>query len=48
MSELVLHRSPLGGVGAMVARSLRLTLRNPDALLTSLLLPVMLMLVFVY
>jgi ABC-2 type transport system permease protein len=48
MSELVLHRSPLGGVGAMVARSLRLTRRNPDALLTSLLLPVMLMLVFVY
>jgi ABC-2 type transport system permease protein len=32
----------------MVARSLRLTRRNPDALVTSLLLPVMLMLVFVY
>jgi ABC-2 type transport system permease protein len=32
----------------MVGRSLRLTLRTPDALLTSLLLPVMLMLLFVY
>lgn len=48
MSELAWRRSPLDGVGAMVARSLRLTRRNPDALLTSLLLPVMLMLVFVY
>jgi ABC-2 type transport system permease protein len=48
MSELVLHRSPVDGVVTMVARSLRLTRRNPDALLTALLLPVMLMLVFVY
>ena len=48
MSELTLHRSPVDGVATMVARSLRLTRRNPDALLTSLLLPVMLMLVFVY
>jgi hypothetical protein len=32
----------------MVGRSLRLTMRTPDALLTSLLLPVMLMLLFVY
>jgi ABC-2 type transport system permease protein len=32
----------------MVGRSLRLTIRTPDALLTSLLLPVMLMLLFVY
>jgi ABC-2 type transport system permease protein len=32
----------------MAARSLRLTLRTPDALLTSLLLPIMLMLLFVY
>ena len=31
-----------------VRRSLRLTARTPDALLTSLLLPVMLMLLFVY
>jgi ABC-2 type transport system permease protein len=46
--QFALQRSPLDGIGAMVARSLRLTRRNPDALLTSLLLPVMLMLVFVY
>jgi ABC-2 type transport system permease protein len=32
----------------MVGRSRRLTMRTPDALLTSLLLPVMLMLLFVY
>jgi ABC-2 type transport system permease protein len=32
----------------MVGRSLRLTIRTPDALLTSLMLPVMLMLLFVY
>jgi ABC-2 type transport system permease protein len=32
----------------MVRRSLRLTMRTPDALLTSLILPVMLMLMFVY
>jgi ABC-2 type transport system permease protein len=32
----------------MSARSLRLSLRSPDALLTALLLPVMLMVVFVY
>ena len=32
----------------MVGRSLRLTVRTPDALLTALLLPVMLMLLFVY
>jgi ABC-2 type transport system permease protein len=32
----------------MVGRSLRLTMRTPDALLTSLMLPVMLMLLFVY
>jgi ABC-2 type transport system permease protein len=32
----------------MAARSLRLTIRTPDALLTSLLLPIMLMLLFVY
>src|SRR6516164_9867715 len=33
---------------AMTGRSLRLSLRSPDALLTALLLPVMLMVVFVY
>jgi ABC-2 type transport system permease protein len=32
----------------MVGRSLRLTMRTPDGLLTSLMLPVMLMLLFVY
>src|SRR5579859_6897339 len=32
----------------MTGRSLRLSLRSPDALLTALLLPVMLMVVFVY
>jgi len=32
----------------MAGRSLRLTMRTPDALLTSLLLPIMLMLLFVY
>src|SRR5580693_5870481 len=32
----------------MAGRSLRLSLRSPDALLTALLLPVMLMVVFVY
>jgi ABC-2 type transport system permease protein len=48
MSDVALHRSPLDGVATMVARSLRLTRRNLDALFTSLLLPVMLMLVFVY
>ena len=33
---------------AMTGRSLRLSVRSPDALLTALLLPVMLMVVFVY
>src|SRR5215470_8542760 len=33
---------------ALMARSLRLSGRSPDALLTALLLPVMLMVVFVY
>ena len=32
----------------MTGRSLRLSARSPEALLTALLLPVMLMLVFVY
>jgi len=43
-------RPASGGVNAlvMISRSLRLTRRNIDALLTSLLLPVMIMLLFVY
>jgi ABC-2 type transport system permease protein len=36
------------GVPTMLARSLRLSARSPDALLTALLLPVLLMVVFVY
>jgi ABC-2 type transport system permease protein len=43
MTELVL-RQP----AAMIGRSLRMSRRNVDALLTSLMLPVMLMLLFVY
>ncbi|GAB2578387.1 ABC transporter permease [Streptomyces capparidis] len=38
----------LAHAGTMTARCLRLTRRNPDALLTSLMLPVLLMLLFVY
>ncbi len=52
MSEIALayprRRAPLVGVATMVSRSLRLSRRNVDALLTSIFLPVMLMLVFVY
>lgn len=43
MTELVL-RQPV----AMIGRSLRMSRRNVDSLLTSLMLPVMLMLLFVY
>src|SRR5689334_24098437 len=43
MTELVL-RQP----AAMIGRSLRMSRRNVDSLLTSLMLPVMLMLIFVY
>jgi ABC-2 type transport system permease protein len=43
MTELVL-RQP----AAMIGRSLRMSRRNVDSLLTSLMLPVMLMLLFVY
>jgi ABC-2 type transport system permease protein len=42
MTELVL-RHP----AAMIGRSLRMSRRNVDSLLTSLMLPVMLMLLFV-
>ncbi|HEY6737685.1 MAG TPA: ABC transporter permease [Actinopolymorphaceae bacterium] len=44
MSDLALPRDTF----VMVARSLRLTSRNLDAVLTSLALPVMIMLLFVY
>ncbi len=40
--------SPLGDLAAMVRRATTLTVRNGDALLTSLALPIMLMLLFVY
>jgi ABC-2 type transport system permease protein len=40
--------SPMVDALTMVGRSVRLSMRNLDALLTSLLLPVMLMLLFVY
>src|SRR5262244_1525449 len=40
--------SPLGDTFIMVGRSLRLASRNLEVLLTALILPVMLMLLFVY
>jgi ABC-2 type transport system permease protein len=49
MSDLVLRpASPVGDLLAMTRRSTRLTVRTGDALLTSLALPIMLMLLFVY
>ncbi len=49
MSELALRPpSFTGDVRAMVGRSLRLSVRNVDALVTALALPIMLMLLFVY
>ena len=49
MSDLAIRpASPLGDLGVMVRRATRLTMRNGDALLTSLMLPIMLMLLFVY
>ncbi|TDV51986.1 ABC transporter permease [Actinophytocola oryzae] len=49
MSDLALRpASPVGDLLVMVRRSTRLTMRNGDALLTSLALPIMLMLLFVY
>ncbi|WP_328895395.1 ABC transporter permease [Streptomyces sp. NBC_00236] len=39
---------PLTRAGTMAGRSLRISRRNTDALITSLMLPVMLMLIFVY
>jgi ABC-2 type transport system permease protein len=40
--------APVGDALAMTARSIRLSLRNVDALITALMLPVILMLLFVY
>ncbi len=49
MSDLALRpASPLGDLGVMVRSATTLTIRNGDALLTSLALPIMLMLLFVY
>lgn len=49
MSELALRpASPVGDLMVMVRRAARLSMRNSDALMTSLALPIMLMLLFVY
>ncbi|MGH3877306.1 MAG: ABC transporter permease [Actinophytocola sp.] len=49
MSELAVRPPSLtGDMRAMTARSVRLSVRNQDALYTALFLPVMLMLLFVY
>lgn len=49
MSEIALRPTSLAGDSlVMLARSVRLSIRNMDALFTALLLPVMLMLLFVY
>ena len=48
MSELIYARSGISDATAMIGRSLRLSRRNLDVLLMSLLLPVILMLMFVY
>ncbi|WP_307793396.1 ABC transporter permease [Amycolatopsis sp. MtRt-6] len=40
--------SPLGDLGVLARRATTLTIRNGDALITSLALPIMLMLLFVY
>jgi ABC-2 type transport system permease protein len=51
VSDLALTLGPSSGtrnVRTMIGRSVRLTSRNADAMITSLMLPVMLMLVFVY
>ncbi|MDP5313598.1 ABC transporter permease [Streptomyces poriferorum] len=46
MSEIL--TANLARAGTMAGRSLRISRRNTDALITSLMLPVMLMLIFVY
>jgi ABC-2 type transport system permease protein len=49
VSDLALRpATPAGDLMVMVRRALRLTTRNTDALMTSLALPIMLMLLFVY
>jgi ABC-2 type transport system permease protein len=49
VSDLVLRpSSPVGDLLVMVRRAIRLSMRNMDALMTSLALPIMLMLLFVY
>ena len=49
MSDLALRpASPVGDLVVMVRRAIRLSMRNMDALMTSLALPIMLMLLFVY
>ncbi len=49
MSDLALRpAAPLGDLMVMVRRAARLSTRNVDALMTSLALPIMLMLLFVY
>lgn len=49
MSDLALRpASPVGDLLVMVRRAVRLSTRNVDALMTSLALPIMLMLLFVY
>lgn len=49
MSDLALRpAAPVGDLLVMVRRATRLSMRNMDALITSLALPIMLMLLFVY
>jgi ABC-2 type transport system permease protein len=48
MSDLALAPSPAAGALTMAARCVRLSMRHVDALVTSLMLPVLLMLMFVY
>jgi len=43
-----MHSATLSEASTLIARALRLTLRNPEALITALALPVILMLMFVY
>jgi ABC-2 type transport system permease protein len=43
-----MHSATISEAGTLVRRALRLTLRNPEALMTALALPVILMLMFVY
>src|ERR1700728_3911802 len=43
-----MHSATISEAGVLSRRALRLTLRNPEALMTALVLPVILMLMFVY